>query len=168
MPKHTSLVGAGLEVMVPSFFPPAVPVPTCAQRAVCSTSCCNLVAKLPASHRPRGSVEMLSAHHTWGLPSLTLPPSDCLPSPNPTWNPQSCCHAVSAPSAMVLSLSAALANLSCMPLVLNPHARCRAVSAPSAMVLSPDHRKHFLSTLIMLITGESPCVIMTRDRKSVV
>lgn len=28
------------------------------------------------------------------------------------------------------------------------------VAVPSALVLSPDHRKHFLSTLVMLITGE--------------
>jgi len=30
-----------------------------------------------------------------------------------------------------------------------------AVAVPSALTLSADHRKHFLSTLVMLITGQS-------------
>lgn len=32
---------------------------------------------------------------------------------------------------------------------------CGAVAVPSALTLSADHRKHFLSTLVMLITGQS-------------
>lgn len=36
------------------------------------------------------------------------------------------------------------------------HLACtHAVAVPSALTLSADHRKHFLSTLVMLITGQS-------------
>ncbi len=37
----------------------------------------------------------------------------------------------------------------------NPAAVHVAVAVPLALTLSADHRKHFLSTLVMLITGQS-------------